>query len=284
MLGLQGFFAYKQVFDASCSITPRLVDDRLKMIKPLLTALVLPPLAPLLLAALGWLLAVRKKRGGLTLIALALVMSWLLSCHGTAVLLGRHALKQYEAATSASLAAAQVQAIIILGGGVQPEAPEYGEAQLRADTAARLRYGLRLARQTGLPVGFSGGIGWAATQTQTQTEAEVAQRVALQDYGATLRWAEGQSRDTAENAQRMHALLRANGIDRIALVTHASHMPRAEEAFVRTGLQVVPAPTGFVLPAEHALLEWLPSGQGAMACRTVLREWLGLQVAQLTAR
>jgi uncharacterized SAM-binding protein YcdF (DUF218 family) len=40
-------------------------------------------------------------------------------------------------------------------------------------------------------------------------------------------------------------LLKAAGITRIALVTHASHMPRSAELFRREGIEVLPAPTGF---------------------------------------
>ncbi len=252
------------------------------MIKPLLTALILPPLGPLLMAWLGWLLAVKGRRGGLALTAMALVLLWVLSCHGTAVWLGRHVLVQYPPATAEALKSAGVQAIVILGGGVLPEAPEYAEPQLRAETAARLRYGIWLARQTGLPIAFSGGMGWAARQTQTQTESQVARRVARQDYNVELRWLEDQSRDTLENAQRIEPMLKQGGIDRIALVTHAWHMPRAMAAFSQTGLQTLPAPMGFVRPSEHELLEWLPSGQGLQASRQLLREWLGLWVARLS--
>ena len=40
---------------------------------------------------------------------------------------------------------------------------------------------------------------------------------------------------------------------------------------------------GFVLPDENQLLEWLPSAQGLLASRQVLREWLGIAVARVTA-
>jgi uncharacterized SAM-binding protein YcdF (DUF218 family) len=253
------------------------------MFKPLLAALVLPPLGPLLIAWLGWLLAVKKKRSGLMLMALALVSLWLVSCHGTAVWLGRHLLPQYPPATVAGLQSSGVQAIVILGGGVLPEAPEYAQPQLRAETAARLRYGVWLARQTGLPLAFSGGLGWAASESQTQTEAQVAQRVAWEDYKVDLRWLEDQSRDTVENAGHLEPLLKLDGIERIALVTHAWHMPRAMAAFAKTGLQATPSPMGFMVPNEHRVLEWLPSGQGLAASRLLVREWLGLAVAGLAA-
>ena len=252
------------------------------MLKPLLTALILPPLAPLLLALVGWLLAVKRKRCGLALVLFALTVLWLLSCHGTAVWLSRSVLPQFAPLATGQLTTDKVQALVVLGGGVLPLAPEYGQAQPRAETAARLRYGLWLARQSGLPVAFTGGLGWAAHGSQTESEAEVARRVAQRDYGVTLRWLEADSRDTAENARLLAPVLKRDGVQRIALVTNAWHMPRAVAAFEKTGLVVLAAPMGFVLPGEHPLLEWLPSAQGLLASRQVLREWLGIAVARVT--
>ena len=254
------------------------------MLKPLLTALILPPLAPLLLALVGWLMAAKKKRGGLALVLFALALFWLLSCHGAAVWLSRSVLPQFSPLTPSQvsqLKTDKVQAIVVLGGGVLPLAAEYGQAQPRAETAARLRYGIWLARQSGLPVAFTGGLGWAAHESQTESEAEVAGRVAQQDYVVRLRWLESDSRDTAENARLLAPTLQRDGVQRIALVTNAWHMPRAVAEFEKTGLIVLPAPMGFVLPQENQLLEWLPSAQGLLSSRQVLREWLGLAVARV---
>ena len=251
-------------------------------LKPLLTSLLTPPLAPLLLALLGVLLAWRKKRGGLVLATLSLVVLGLLGCHGTAVWLARHALPQFAPVSAAQLQTRQVQAIVVLGGGLLPEAPEYGGApQPSPATAARLRYGVWLARQSGLPLAFTGGTGWAADGAQPVSEAEVAARVARQDYGVKLRWTEAESRDTSGNARLLAPLLQRDGVQRIALVTDAWHLPRAGAAFERAGLDVTPAPTGYVLPLEHGLLQWTPSARGLLASQQVLREWLGLTVGRV---
>jgi uncharacterized SAM-binding protein YcdF (DUF218 family) len=254
------------------------------MFKPLLTAFLLPPLAPLLLALFGLLLAfgksLIKKRVGLILLSLALALLWLLSCHGTAVWLARHALPQFPPLSAAALQGSQAQAIVVLGGGLLPQAPEYGEAQPRAQTAARLRYGVWLARQSGLPLAFSGGVGWAAEGAQQASEAAVATRVAQQDYGVALRWTEAQSRDTSGNARLLAPLLQHDGVQRIALVTDAWHMPRALAAFERAGLGVTPAPMGFVLPVDRDLLQWMPSAYGLLASQQVLREWLALGIGR----
>ena len=253
----------------------------LGIFKPLLTSLAMPPLAPLLLALLGVLLAWRKKRGGLVLITLSLLALWLLSCHGTAVWLARHALPQYAPVSSAQLKAGGVQAIVILGGGLLPAAPEYGgDAQPSPFTAARLRYGVWLARQSRLPLAYTGGVGWAADGVQLLPEAEVVAQVALRDYGVKLRWSEDASRDTSGNARLLAPMLQRDGVQRIALVTDIWHMPRSVAAFERAGLVVTPAPMGFVLPLERGLLQWLPSAQGLLASRLVLRECLGLAVGR----
>ena len=250
-------------------------------LKPLLTSLLMPPLAPLLLALLGlqWLL--KKRRGGATLLMVSLTSLWLLSCHGMAVWLADHALPQFAPVSAAELQTARVQAIVVLGGGLLPPAPEYGgQPQPSPSTAARLRYGIWLARQSGLPLAFTGGVGWAAGSAQPVSEAEVAQRVAQEDYGFEPRWSEAASRDTAGNARLLAPLLRQGGVQHIALVTDAWHMPRALDAFERTGLLVTPAPTGYVLAREYALLEWLPSAHGLETSRKVLRECLGLAVSR----
>lgn len=252
----------------------------LDALKPLLTSLLMPPLAPLLLALLGVLLAWRKNRAGLALTTFSLLLLGLLSCHGTAVWLARTALPQFAPVSVAQLASARVQAIVVLGGGLLPKAPEYGQAQPSTRTAARLRYGVWLARQSGLPLAFSGGIGWAAEGTQPVPEAEVAAQVARQDYGVTLRWTEARSRDTSGNARLLAPLLRHDGVQRIALVTDAWHLPRAVAAFQRAGLEVTPSPMGFVLPLERGLLEWSPSARGLLASQQVLRECLGLAVSR----
>jgi uncharacterized SAM-binding protein YcdF (DUF218 family) len=246
--------------------------------KAIAAALLLPPASPLLLAAAG-LLWLRHSFGRL-LIGASLLALWLLSCNAVAVWLAQRALPQVSVlapSRQAQLGATGAQAIVVLGGGMQPAAPEYGQAQPSASTAERLRYGIQLTKRSGLPLAFAGGIGWSNAGQVVPSEASTAQ-VFSAEHGVTLRWLEGQSRDTAENATRMHDLLAPAGIHNIALVTHAWHMPRSQALFEKAGFTVLPAPMGFVLPSERPLLQWLPSAHGLTASRQVLREWLALKV------
>ncbi|MGH6626637.1 MAG: YdcF family protein [Burkholderiaceae bacterium] len=250
-------------------------------LKPLLTALVLPPAAPLLLALLGVLLGWRKKAAGAALTLAALGSLWLLSCNAVAIWLSQTLLPPTAPLAAAQLQNSPVQAVVVLGGGIQAQAPEYGQAQLNSFTAARLRYGAWLAKQARLPLAFAGGVGWANAGTAAPSEGEVARRAALQDHGLALRWVDEQSRDTAENARMLGALLKRDGIQRIALVTHAWHMPRSVRAFEAAGFEVTAAPTGYIVAMNRPLLEWLPSAHGLQSSRQLLHEWLGLQLSRL---
>ena len=250
--------------------------------KAIAAALLLPPASPLLLAAAG-LLWLRQSVGRL-LIATGLLTLWLLSCNAVAVWLAQRVLPQVnvlEPSRQLQLGTSGVQAIVVLGGGIQPFAPEYGQAQPSASTAARLRYGIQLAKQSHLPLAFAGGVGWSNAGQDVPSEASTAQAFTA-EYGLTLRWADDQSRDTAENAARTHDLLTPAGIHSIALVTHAWHMPRSQALFEKAGFEVLPVPMDFVRPSERPLLEWLPSAHGLTASRQVLREWLALQLRTTT--
>lgn len=244
-------------------------------LKPLLTALVLPPAGPLLLALIGLALTGRRWLAGAIVSLVGIATLWFLSCNAVGVGLAHTLLPQVEPLNVRGAELANVQAIVILGGGVIGDSPEYGAARPNTPTLERVRYGAWLARHTSKPLAFAGGVGWAAAGTGVAPEAEVARAVLHDDYGLELRWSDSRSRDTAENAARMAEAMRGDRIQRIALVTHASHMPRARAAYEKAGFQVTPAATGFAAPRERDLLEWLPSVHGLELSRQVLREWLG---------
>ena len=204
--------------------------------KPILAALVLPPVPLLLLTLVGARLLLPRRGLGWLLIFISVVLLWLSACSGAARGLGQLFL-QPPAAMSfdrvrelrAEIAAKKPLAIVILGAGVEPFAPEYGVSSLQYPSLERLRYGLWLARETGAPVAFSGGVGWG--QPDAAAEAKVAAKIAAEEFNRPLKWQEEDSRDTRENALRTIALLKPAGIDHIVLVTHGYHMPRAMRAF-----------------------------------------------------
>jgi uncharacterized SAM-binding protein YcdF (DUF218 family) len=262
-------------------------------LKPVLAEFVLPPVPLLALALAGAWQARARPRLARTLVALACVALWLASCSGAAEWIERHALDEppalgpaERAALKAEAAAGGRAAIVVLGGGVDRSAPEFGESTLAQVALARLRYGVWLSRETGIPLAASGGRGWAATGDGTP-EAEVMARAAQSEFGHPLRWVEARSRDTRENAANTVALLRPAGVRTIVVVTSGWHLPRALRDFRRAAddpalgggpgapaLRLVAAPTGQAYPDDRAVLAWMPSGEGALRMRHALRELL----------
>ena len=135
----------------------------------------------------------------------------------------------------------------------------------------RLRYAARIARQTGLPILVSGGA------ARGINEARVMDRVLLDDFGVSTRWQEDQSITTMDNARLSRAMLLSSNINRIILVTHALHMPRAIKVFQSMGFDVVAAPTAYLRSLRYSgWQDWLPTIQELRKSQLALYEFLGL--------
>lgn len=235
------------------------------LLKKLLAAWLLPPLGLLLIALAGLAIA-RRRHSGLIAAAAAILLLLSLSLPLIADFLSR----PLEGIPITATALRETQAIVILGGGIYYGAPEYGGDTVSKYSLERVRYGAKLARETKLPVLVTGGVVYGG-----RPEGELMKQVLESEFAVPVRWAEVQSRDTAENASYSAPLLKAAGIHRIALVTHAWHMPRAVAAFEHEGLEVIPAPTGFA-PRNASLFESLLPSTGALErSANALHEWAG---------
>ncbi len=250
--------------------------------KPLIGAFILPPVPFVLLVLVGMRVGARRRVLGWLLLLTGCAGLWLSQTTAASHLLRVWALKPPPALQPADVAAlrrAPQTAVLVLGGGSVPMRQEYGTSDLHPRGVERLRYGIALARQTALPLAFSGGVGWGGGDRAS--EAALAARIAENEFGFKLRWQEDQSRDTRENASRSVPLLRDQGIRHIVLVTHNYHMPRAARAFreaiAASGvpIRLTLAPMG--VPADGGLRarDFLPSLTGGEHTRLALHEWLG---------
>lgn len=226
----------------------------------------LPPAGPLLVALAGLVLLRRAPRlgralawlgvGSLTLLSLPIV-AWLLS-------------RPFDMPPFDPRSAHGAQAVIVLGGGLRRDAPEYGGDTLGRLTAERLRYGARVAKATALPVLVTGG---HPPDTQT-TEAAVMRDALENEYGVPVRWAEARARNTRENAKHSAAMLRADGVARAILVAHAFDIPRAKAEFEEAGIAIVPAPTGLAASGPAVVTDFIPSPNALAASHLALYEHL----------
>lgn len=171
-------------------------------------------------------------------------------------------------------------AIVILGSGLATNASEYGGDTANERTLIRTRYGATLARRYELPVLVTGG----KLPDAKGSEADIMAGILHNEFGVEVRWQEAGSMDTAGNAALSAPILKAAGVRRIVLVTHAFHMPRAKLLFERAGLEVIPAPTAFFShpDSDRLLTDFLPQSKALQISYYALHEWLGMAWIALT--
>jgi len=225
--------------------------------------LLLPPGGLLLLLLAAWWLRRRAPRlsalcfvvglGGLWLMSLPVMVQW------------------------ASLRE-QAQAIVVLGAGRERADPAWQADQPGHIALERLRYAARLAKATKLPILASGGLHYGQPPSEAALAAETLQR----DFATPIRWQEERSRTTWENAVHSAAMLKAEGIERIVLVTSAAHMPRSRWCFEQNGMTVIAAPVGFLgVPSGRPLGGWMPEAKAVWQSGQLLNEAVGMLVYPL---
>ena len=177
---------------------------------------------------------------------------------------------------------------MILGGGersldpprVLPEVNEAGD---------RLIYGAWLYRQGRAPyVIVTGG---RIDFLRSTTPGAESMAALLEFFGVPRPQCieEPEARNTYENAIYSRQLLAEHQAHHILLVTSALHMPRAVRLFEHQGLDVIPAPTDFLIgDAEWAditsadvrtqLIYLLPDSESLFRTTQVLKEYIGIAV------
>jgi len=235
-------------------------------------AFVLPPGGNLLLAAFGLLVLIRHRLLGTGLLLLAVASLYVFSMPMVAGALNAR-LETVSPYPLKAKAAAGMGAIVVLGGGRNAFAPEFGGETVSGASLERVRYAARLHRATGLPLLVTGG----RLFNETGDEATLMAQVLKEDFGVPVKWIENRARTTWENARYAVEVLQGQEIGGVYLVTHAAHMPRSVEAFERAGLDVVAAPTAFrKRPASSEnFLDYFPSAGALNSSALVLHEYLG---------
>lgn len=231
-----------------------------------LSSLALPPTSLALLALFG--LALWKSRPRL---AAALVAGSQLTLLALAMPAVANALaRTLEPPPLAAGALRPAQAIVILGGGINRSAIEWGGVTVNDFTLQRLRYGARLSRESGLPVYVTGGVPPGATRA----EGKLMAGVLAAEYGVSVKWIDEVAETTRGNALMAAKDLKPIGIERIALVTTAIHMPRSRQAFEAAGFTVIPAATDYAGQRPFSPYELVPGPKALRLSHLSLREWI----------
>ena len=183
-------------------------------------------------------------------------------------------LESYDALSEERVRRAEADAIVVLAGGRLSDQPEYQGDTVSHYTLQRLRYGAYLKRRTNLPIILSGG----KYPGDHIAESKLMQDVLQKEYAIEVTAIDAESRTTYENALYSAKILKQKGYQRIFLVTHAYHIPRAKEAFEHFGLKVIPAPTVYRSKGRgiSPIMPLLPSAHSLANTSAALHELVGL--------
>ena len=96
------------------------------------------------------------------------------------------------------------------------------------------------------------------------------------DYGIKVRWEEGLSKTTRQNAAYSASLLKNEGFTHIVLVSQAWHLRRAVREFQRQGLDVKAAATGCESRLQADIEGFVPDIWALVRSYEAAHEILGL--------
>jgi uncharacterized SAM-binding protein YcdF (DUF218 family) len=236
----------------------------------------------LLLDPVAWAIALgllavalrRRPRAGAVLAIVVPLLLWAFSTEWTAEALASTA---EEGARDTSRPGAAYDAVIVLGGAMDPEATEAkGRLELNA-AADRYVAAFELLRVGRARTALLSA-GSLSSRPEAPREAELAARM-------LARWGieperlvvEARSRNTRENAVECARIVRERGWRRLLLVTSAAHLPRALGSFRAVGLEPDALPVDFRAggPGGISAARLLPRARALGDSAEVLRELAG---------
>lgn len=138
-------------------------------------------------------------------------------------------------------------------------------------SVSRLLYGVSLYKKTNVPILVTGG----DPDLNGSSEGEEMQKMLQTYFSVVPAWVEKKSSNTYFNAMNTREILGAIKVNKIYLVTHAWHMPRAALIFRKFGFTVVEAPTKFHVNKEKNMLDFFPSSTGLDQTSLIIREIIG---------
>lgn len=226
-------------------------------------ATVLMPLPLLLLlAAVGFVLWARgrRRRLGMALVGFSLVTLGVLSLPPVAQALVRNRERQYPTFPGDS-----VDYVVVLGSGHVSDTTVSVVSRLSGTAIYRLVEGVRIATAQPWATLVLSGYGGPDPRSNAEAYQDVAVSLGFPRERTFL---EPRPRTTEEESAYLEPVLEGHPF---ALVTSASHIPRATALFRARGLDPIPAPTGFLSPRLPGLRAGdLVPNEGAL---TIARFW-----------
>ena len=182
------------------------------------------------------------------------------------------------------------EAIVVLGGATRNNEPPRILADLN-ERGDRLLYAAKLYKDGAAPkILLSGGrISWTkGNPSEANDMAAILELIGIPPEDLIL---ESRSFNTHENAIFTKEILQEQNIKKVLLVTSAAHMPRAIAIFRHENIDVIPAPTDFLV-SERNLIEHrytsqsrifslIPNTQSLDYTTQAMKEYLGTFIYRL---
>lgn len=182
----------------------------------------------------------------------------------------------------------KAEAILLLGGSTRVPAPPRQTIEI-TEAGDRVLYAAHLykAGKAPLIIATGGRIAWLKNPSSSEADS---MKNLLVEIGvpASAIIEETQAVNTYENALYTKEILEQRGIKKSLLVTSASHMPRSLRVFQKQGIDVIPAPTDFLVTQvdwEHlqstpqaTVLNLLPSADHLKQTTQAIKEYIGMVV------
>ncbi|GAX35114.1 YdcF family protein [Nodularia sp. NIES-3585] len=222
------------------------------------------------------------KRPRIAAIAISLALSLLLVCSNAWV--AKSLVRSLEWQHFPLTPVPNAEAIVVLGGATKSAYPPRPTVDL-SEAGDRVIYAAQLYRQQKAPIIIlSGGrIDWrggghpeSADMADVLTSIGIPSEVIIQ---------EPESLNTYQNAVNVKKILGSRGIGKVLLVTSAMHMPRSLKIFQRQGMDVIAAPTDFLVSQgelqelsstpKAAILNLLPETNNLNQLTSALKEYIG---------
>jgi uncharacterized SAM-binding protein YcdF (DUF218 family) len=225
-----------------------------------------------LLLALFILWATKTNRRARWVGGVLLVCIWLLATRPVAETILWPLENRYAAPEVSSLRRQRVSQVVVLLGGSFPQQGEILSVAIGGSSLHRFLGGLELCVRLGetCRLVFSGS---ASLRHPDWSDAVTMQRLTQILSPEHQAVAEVRSQRTADHPRNVRPLV---GNERFALVTSASHMPRAVRTFRRAGLHPIPYPVDFQASGDYGWDDWLPNADNLVSVEGALKEYLGL--------
>ncbi len=182
--------------------------------------------------------------------------------------------------------------IVVLGGGT--DSPQYPRQMVEVNGAGdRMVYAAKLYKD-GIAdkLILSGGtLDWQG-ETETSPAKDMELLMNFMGVPEDAMILQGDSANTAQDADFSTSIIKENNWKKIVLVTSALHMPRSVDLFRRQGFEVIPAPTDFTITDqawnelfslrwENVLINILPTASSLKSTTSSMKEYFGMIVNSL---